>query len=69
MGWFTLSTRTIRQHFWNEIDKLIPDYEDRKQWLKVNGAGFGDTSGSVPSYVNFARGKEELGTLKDKCPF
>jgi hypothetical protein len=27
--------------FWNEIDKLIPDYQDRKQWLKVNGAGMG----------------------------
>ncbi len=27
--------------FWNEIDKLIPDYQERKQWLKVNGAGMG----------------------------
>ena len=27
--------------FWNEVDKLIPDYQDRKQWLKVNGAGMG----------------------------
>jgi len=27
--------------FWNEVDKLIPDYLDRKQWLKVNGAVMG----------------------------
>lgn len=27
--------------FWNEIDKLIPDYQERKQWLKINGAGMG----------------------------
>jgi len=25
--------------FWNEIDKLLPDYKERKLWLKVNGAG------------------------------
>jgi hypothetical protein len=25
--------------FWNEIDKLLPDYQERKQWLRVNGAG------------------------------
>jgi predicted metal-dependent hydrolase len=27
--------------FWNQIDKVIPDYQERKQWLKVNGAGMG----------------------------
>jgi hypothetical protein len=27
--------------FWNEVDKLIPDHHERKQWLKVNGAGMG----------------------------
>ena len=27
--------------FWNQIDKVIPDFEERKQWLKVNGAGMG----------------------------
>jgi hypothetical protein len=27
--------------FWNEVDKLIPDHHDRKQWLKVHGAGMG----------------------------
>jgi predicted metal-dependent hydrolase len=25
--------------FWNEVDKILPDYEDRKEWLKKNGAG------------------------------
>jgi hypothetical protein len=25
--------------FWNEVDKVLPDYLDRKQWLRVNGAG------------------------------
>ena len=24
--------------FWNEIDKLLPDYKERKLRLKVNGA-------------------------------
>ncbi len=25
--------------FWNEVDKQLPDYQERKQWLRVNGAG------------------------------
>lgn len=25
--------------FWNEVDKVLRDYLDRKQWLRVNGAG------------------------------
>lgn len=25
--------------FWNLVDKLLPDYQDRKEWLRVNGAG------------------------------
>lgn len=25
--------------FWNEVDKLLPDYCDRKEWLRVHGAG------------------------------
>jgi predicted metal-dependent hydrolase len=25
--------------FWNEVDKVMPDYEERKTWLKKNGAG------------------------------
>lgn len=25
--------------FWNEVDKVMPDYRERKEWLKINGAG------------------------------
>ncbi len=25
--------------FWNEVDKVMPDYQERKQWLKRYGAG------------------------------
>lgn len=25
--------------FWNEVDKLLPDYAERKEWLRVHGAG------------------------------
>lgn len=25
--------------FWNEVDKVMPDFQERKEWLKVNGAG------------------------------
>ena len=25
--------------FWNEVDKLLPDYQERKEWLRTNGAG------------------------------
>lgn len=25
--------------FWNEVDKIMPNYRERKEWLKVNGAG------------------------------
>ncbi|TAM77403.1 MAG: M48 family peptidase [Candidimonas sp.] len=24
--------------FWNEVDKVLPDYRDRKDWLRVRGA-------------------------------
>lgn len=24
--------------FWNEVDKVLPDYRDRKEWLKARGA-------------------------------
>jgi hypothetical protein len=24
--------------FWNEVDKVMPDYQERKNWLKKNGA-------------------------------
>jgi predicted metal-dependent hydrolase len=26
--------------FWNEVDKVLPDYRDRKEWLRIRGAGF-----------------------------
>lgn len=26
------------QAFWNEMDKVMPDYHERKEWLKKNGA-------------------------------
>ena len=25
--------------FWNEVDKVMPDYRDRKEWLRKHGAG------------------------------
>jgi predicted metal-dependent hydrolase len=25
--------------FWNEVDKIMPDYEERKVWLRKHGAG------------------------------
>lgn len=25
--------------FWNEVDKVLPNYGERKEWLRVNGAG------------------------------
>ena len=25
--------------FWNEVDKVMPQYVERKEWLRVNGAG------------------------------
>lgn len=27
------------ERFWNEVDKLLPDYGERKEWLRVHGAG------------------------------
>ena len=26
------------KRFWNEIDKILADYRERKDWLKKNGA-------------------------------
>ncbi|MDQ3774275.1 MAG: M48 family metallopeptidase [Pseudomonadota bacterium] len=26
--------------FWNEVDKVIPAYQERKEWLRKHGAGF-----------------------------
>ena len=27
------------EEFWNEVDKVMPNYHERRLWLKVNGAG------------------------------
>lgn len=27
------------QEFWHEVDKAMPDFKQRKDWLRVNGAG------------------------------
>lgn len=24
--------------FWNEVDKVMPDYRERKEWLRIHGA-------------------------------
>ena len=34
---FTFPNHT--KSFWNELDKVLPDYKERKEWLRVNGAG------------------------------
>jgi predicted metal-dependent hydrolase len=30
--------RDHRNAFWNEVDKVMPDYRERKEWLRKNGA-------------------------------
>lgn len=32
--------RNHTEAFWNEVDKIMPNYRDRKSWLKLNGANF-----------------------------
>ncbi len=34
-----LKHETHNEAFWNEVDKIIPDYRERKSWLRFNGAG------------------------------
>lgn len=29
------------QVFWNEVDKILPNYDEQVNWLKINGAGMG----------------------------
>jgi predicted metal-dependent hydrolase len=31
--------RDHTEHFWNEVDKVMPDYRERKEWLRQRGAG------------------------------
>jgi hypothetical protein len=33
-----LHQRDHRDAFWNEVDKVLPDYRERKEWLRVRGA-------------------------------
>lgn len=33
-----LHFRDHSEAFWNEIDKVLPDYRERKEWLRVHGA-------------------------------
>lgn len=30
--------KDLSGRFWNEVDKILPDYKERKDWLKFNGA-------------------------------
>jgi len=30
--------RNHSEAFWNEVDKVMPDYRERKDWLRLNGA-------------------------------
>lgn len=34
-----LHERDHTQSFWNEVDKLLPDFYERKEWLRKRGAG------------------------------
>jgi predicted metal-dependent hydrolase len=34
-----LRFRNHTRAFWNEVDKILPDYADRREWLRANGAG------------------------------
>lgn len=34
-----LHQRNHSDTFWNEVDKVMPDYRERKMWLKKHGAG------------------------------
>jgi predicted metal-dependent hydrolase len=33
-----LRHRDHSEAFWNEVDKVLPDYRDRKEWLRLRGA-------------------------------
>lgn len=34
-----LHQRDHTEAFWNEVDKVMPDYRERKEWLRISGAG------------------------------
>jgi predicted metal-dependent hydrolase len=33
-----LHHRDHSEAFWNEVDKVLPDYRERKEWLRLRGA-------------------------------
>jgi predicted metal-dependent hydrolase len=33
-----LHQRDHTQVFWNEVDKVMPDFHERRTWLRENGA-------------------------------
>jgi len=35
----TFRPRDHTDAFWNEVDKVMPDFRERKEWLRKNGAG------------------------------
>lgn len=35
----TMEFTVTRAAFWNQVDKVMPDFQERKQWLRNNGAG------------------------------
>ena len=35
-----LRHRDHTEAFWNEVDKVMSDYGERKMWLRENGASF-----------------------------
>jgi len=32
-----LRHRDHTEGFWNEVDKVLPDYRERKAWLRIRG--------------------------------
>ncbi len=35
-----LRRRDHSDAFWNEVDKVMPDFQKRKEWLRAHGAAF-----------------------------
>lgn len=34
-----IQKREYSDAFWNEVNKVMPDYRERKMWLRLHGAG------------------------------
>ncbi len=42
VGWEVIDHLRYLNHtqaFWDQVAKVLPDYRDRRKWLRVNGAG------------------------------